>query len=89
MEENRKSEELITTLGESYWEAAMRLVEKCNEKNTEVPTIEIPLFSGLILAEGRLDDELSELTAYAKNSIFMEIKELLDVFMLVEKKLSK
>jgi hypothetical protein len=75
------------SLGETYWDAALRLVEKCNKNNVEIPRIEIPLFSGLILAEGGLYDDLAELDAEARSSVLVSIKELLDIFLLVEKKL--
>jgi hypothetical protein len=89
MSDISQSNERITSLGVTYWEAAWRLMEKCNESSTEIPQIKIPLFAALILAEGGEDKELKELTIAAKESVLVSIKQLLDLFMEVEKVQSK
>jgi hypothetical protein len=78
-------EELITTLGEEYWEAAWRLMEDCHEKQVKIPTIEIPLFSAIALAEKGGAGKMREFYRMAKSGVLSEVKALLDIFLALEK----
>jgi hypothetical protein len=78
-------EELITTLGEEYWEAAFRLMENCNEKKVKIPTVEIALFSALVLAEKGGPGKMREFYRIAKSGVLSEVKALLDIFLTLEK----
>ena len=81
----QSNEELITTLGEEYWKAAWRLMERCNKKETEIPTVEIPLFAALMLAEKGGSGKMRKLSQIAKSNVLGEVKNALDLFMIVEK----
>ena len=93
---NKKTQEVsVITLGQKYWDAAMRLIDICGQKKTEIPDINIPLLGALILAENaqppkriKEDDVYGNLLDSAKSQALTEIKDLLDAFLVVEDKLS-
>ncbi len=85
LQEAEDGKELLSTLGQEYFDKAMALIERCRAEERPFPLIGIPFFTALVLAEnvvieddGEGPDGIAGIFRTARHNVLTGLKVLLD-----------